>query len=559
MRSAGRFGMAMMVLAFAACSDPSEPPAAPAAITLNTAANVTVRAGSTFPVSVSVTDAKGEAVRDVMVVFELVRQVGGPPFPVARVDTVRTSSNGAAAIDAEAGNAEGFYEIVITVAQAQIAPAVVSVSVTPDSIVRLEFVPDSVAVELGGSVALSVRAFDQFGNEISVVAQFRSLTTDVAEIISEESANARVEGRAVGTGLIIAKHGDLADTARVFVMPPVRSGLALGANHSCLLAPYENGKVYCWGAAPAAGPATDVCGVTPCVRTARLIATEIRFEAIAAGGDQTCGLSEGALYCWGRGPVVPGGESTTPQRVPGNFPFTESFTIGRDHACALTADGAAYCWGDNSRGQLGTGDFVAASTPTAVVSDVGFSQLSAGPQFTCGLTTGATVHCWGANSYGQLGRGFVSESEPVPESMPGMAGIEELGVGAGEHVCVTAAGLHTYCWGRNDSGQLGDGTTTSASTAQFTNLFRGVVTTAAGSCSTEGVSIYCHGKIGEYEYNEDIVVYKGAQAKAGDRHVCAITIQGTESSKWRCWGDNSFGALGDGTTTSSRTPVEVVF
>jgi hypothetical protein len=541
----------------ASCSDPSPPPSPPASIRLITAPTVTVQPVSVFPVRVVISDASGRAVTDAPVVFQMVRLIGGPPFPVHQADTVRTDANGEARFNAAVGPVSGlYYQIIITVAQAQIEPVVVNVGVAPAAIARFEIVPDSVTMTLGGSVRLGTLSFDRYGNSVSSDGGivFRSLTPAITEISALGVASATVTGRALGTGYIVAEQAQFADTARVDVLTPVSAGLALGARHSCLLG--TGGKVSCWGAVPGAGESADNCGASPCVRTPRVIASALRFEAIAAGGDQTCALSGNALYCWGRGGVVPGRESTTPQRVPGNFSFSSSFTVGRDHACA-TRDGVAYCWGDNSLGQLGTGDRIAATTPTAVRSTQRFRDLRAGPYYTCGLTIENTVHCWGANSYGELGRGTVSESEPVPAAARTVGFMTGLYLGAGAHVCARGQDPYNLCWGRNDAGQLGDGTMTSSSIPRSGGFgLQGLVMTATGTCGTEGRWGSCWGSIGGYQYNGELLYYRGFYLAAGDQHACAYIEPGPT---WRCWGDNSVGALGDGTLNSSRVPVAVRF
>jgi hypothetical protein len=557
----GRTVCTTLVLVLASCTDPSPPAGPPTAIRLITAASVTVPVGHVFPVRVLVSDATGRAVADAPIVFQTVRLIGGPPFPVQYTDTVRSDRNGEARVDAAAGLVVGFYEMIVSVANLPMEPAVVSVSVTPDSVSRFEIFPDSASINLGAAAALGARAFDRFGNFISVNASFRSLTPAITELSEVQFASARANGMALGTGLVVAEHGRFADTARVIVLPPVSAGLALGARHSCELR--SSGSVYCWGAVPGAGESVDNCGLAYCVRTPRLLVSSLRFEAIAAGGDQTCALSNSALYCWGRGGAVPGFESTTPQRVPGNFSFTSSFTVGRDHACAKL-DGAAYCWGNNSRGQLGTGNLSAATTPTPVLTTQRFVDLRAGPTFTCGATTERSVHCWGANSYGQLGRGTTSESEPVPAAVlidAFVGGVSILAQGTGEHVCVTVSVnvRAVLCWGRNDAGQFGDGTFTSSSTPRYVSpsVF-GLVMTATGTCAQVDILGACWGSIGGYQYDHETMYYRGFGLTAGDQHACAYVIT-PPGARIRCWGDNSVGALGDGTLNSSRVPVGVVF
>ena len=97
-------------------------------------------------------------------------------------------------------------------------------------------------------------------------------------------------------------------------------------------------------------------------------------------------------------------EGSDPVLVSGRLSFV-ALTAGEYHTCALTAEGAAYCWGRNTRGQLGDGSSTNTTVPVAVTGGLTFSSLSAGKAHTCGVTTTLIVYCWGANSFGQLGNG----------------------------------------------------------------------------------------------------------------------------------------------------------
>jgi alpha-tubulin suppressor-like RCC1 family protein len=109
-----------------------------------------------------------------------------------------------------------------------------------------------------------------------------------------------------------------------------------------------------------------------------------------------------------------------------------SVSAGASHTCAVTTSGMAYCWGDNSNGQLGTGAVggpqscthdpnpaVPCSTsPTAVVGGLRFASVSAGGDYTCGITTGGVTYCWGSNKSGELGNGSTVDSS-VPVKVAG--------------------------------------------------------------------------------------------------------------------------------------------
>jgi alpha-tubulin suppressor-like RCC1 family protein len=147
-----------------------------------------------------------------------------------------------------------------------------------------------------------------------------------------------------------------------------------------------------------------------------------------------------------------------------------SLAAGAYHICGLTTAGGAYCWGWNYFGQLGTttntGTDSPNPTPTAVSlpNGVTFVSIEAGVYHTCGLTSAGAAYCWGNSGNGQLGDGTTTgSSAPVAVSAPEGVTFARLAAGS-YHTCgVTSAGA-AYCWGFNDYGQLGDGTTTSRAT-----------------------------------------------------------------------------------------------
>lgn len=188
---------------------------------------------------------------------------------------------------------------------------------------------------------------------------------------------------------------------------PSFSALSLGAEWTCGLAP--NGDVYCWGGSDTSGP-----GAAPV-----LVLSGQGFATLETGGpsggrDHTCGLNgAGALSCWWTfmlGPpqpvpvVPPAGIALNTPRI-GGFGF-------QYHACALAPDGAAFCWGDNTEGQLGDGTTTARADPTAAAPGLHFQMISAGGAHSCGATPTGEAYCWGGNTFGELGTGH-ADASPV--------------------------------------------------------------------------------------------------------------------------------------------------
>jgi alpha-tubulin suppressor-like RCC1 family protein len=199
----------------------------------------------------------------------------------------------------------------------------------------------------------------------------------------------------------------------------------------------------------------------------------------------------------------------------GGMPLVAGLSAGARHTCAWLDDGTAHCWGNNAQGQLGDGTTDGAAMPVAVVDIAAVTAIAAGDLHTCALVSGGAAYCWGTNLVGQLG---VGASTPASSSMPlavmGITGASSIVAGA-QHTCVLLAGGTARCWGQNQQGRLGDGTTTSPRRAPVAVM---------------GLS--------------------GATAlAAGGAHTCAVLTDGTAT----CWGLGSHGERGDGTTTTSRS------
>ena len=295
------------------------------------------------------------------------------------------------------------------------------------------------------------------------------------------------------------------------------------------------------------------------------------WRFLAAGAGHECGLSgDGIAYCWGandHGEL--GGDSMArrpaPVVVAGGLAFT-ALTAGQGHSCALTGDGAAWCWGQDSVGELGDGAHVDRRGPQAVAGGLRFTSLAAGSRHTCGLTGDGAAYCWGANAHGELGDGStVSRDSPV--AVAGSARFASL-VAGDSHTCgLTKAGA-AYCWGWNYFGQLGDSSTrTSDTPVRVQGGLRFAALAASGSNHTcgrsRGGAAYCwgdnsFGQVGDGSSQDRTtpVTVGGpplTSLTTGDWHTCGLTEGGIA----HCWGDNGYGELGDASTSSSASPVTV--
>jgi alpha-tubulin suppressor-like RCC1 family protein len=307
--------------------------------------------------------------------------------------------------------------------------------------------------------------------------------------------------------------------------------LAGGGAHTCGLT--NDGSAYCWGS-NGGGQLGDNSTSTRNAPTP--VATELKFASIDAGAQHTCALTgEGNAYCWGsngRGQLGDG--TTTPRSVPvavtGGHTFqviaAGGFTIG--HTCAVTTSGNAYCWGDNERGQLGNGtgglgdeDLTANPVPAPVTTKLTFIAVTAGlGRHTCGFTGTGDAYCWGENTFGALGNESTEDSS-VPVSVSGLYDFVQLVAGGFiGHTCgITAEDTgFAYCWGENETGQVGDGST-------FDRLRPSAV--AGGLTFT--------------------------RLDAGFRHTCGPTSSGVY-----CWGSGGAGQLGTNSTDRSAVPKKVL-
>ena len=246
----------------------------------------------------------------------------------------------------------------------------------------------------------------------------------------------------------------------------VRGGLtfasiSVGGPHACGLT--TTGAVSCWGwnSGGQLGSGDTVSHATPTP-----VVGGLTFAAISAGNLYTCALaSNGTAYCWGWNSWPSMGHGwlgtgdtvnrVAPTPVMGGLTFA-AISAGGRHTCALTTNGAAYCWGFNAAGQLGTGDDVTQTIPTPVAGGLTFKMISAGSLHTCGLTTSGLAYCWGHNFDGQLGTG-----NPVPQAMPTavIGGLRFAAISASDaHTCGLTTSGAAYCWGDGYWGQLGNGT-----------------------------------------------------------------------------------------------------
>ncbi len=275
------------------------------------------------------------------------------------------------------------------------------------------------------------------------------------------------------------------------------TSLALGYQYTCGLT--SSGSAYCWGYNFYGELGDGTSGTSRLKPTA--VAGGITFTSLSVEYQHTCGLTSGGVaYCWGYNASGRLGDGTTtdrstPTQVVGGLTFT-SIVPGGIHTCGLTSGGTAYCWGENTNGELGDGTITNRLTPTPVIGGLSFTMIRAGYGHNCGLTSAGTTSCWGYNAFGELGDGTTT-SRLRPTAVVGGPTLTSLALGW-QHTCGLTSGGAAYCWGDNTMGGLGDGTITARGTP--TQVIGGLtfqVLAAIGAGHTCGLAssgtAYCWG------------------------------------------------------------------
>jgi alpha-tubulin suppressor-like RCC1 family protein len=371
------------------------------------------------------------------------------------------------------------------------------------------------------------------------------------------------------------RDGQLGDgTKKDSAIPVVVAGLVTaaavtaGSAHACAL--LRDGGLACWGS-NAVGQLGDGTGSDS--RSPVGVAGIATAVEVVAGDFFTCArLNDlaGPIHCWGSnagGQIQPGagpGIEWVPLLV-GRRTLNDvrDIALGGSHTCALWGSGSSVrCWGENASGQLGNGTTQSSSDPVAVSGLSTATALASGRAHSCARLADGTVGCWGDNVHGQLGDG-TTESSPVPVAVSGIANATGVAAGGG-HSCARLADATVRCWGDNADGQLGDGTFDPSSAPVAVGGLIAVTAVAAGGAHTCALlidgTVTCWGDDGTTTGSaapQPVAGIAGATAiAAGGDHTCAL-VGAPGSAAVQCWGRNDSGQLGDGTTTSSSTPLAV--
>jgi alpha-tubulin suppressor-like RCC1 family protein len=344
------------------------------------------------------------------------------------------------------------------------------------------------------------------------------------------------------------------------------SDISVGSTHTCAVT--VGGAALCWGDNAHGQLGNDV-------NHNRF--TPVDVQGLNAGvgklgaGTISCALTQaGGVKCWGGNYIGNGTASSyrTPTDVTGLSSGNTLVATRGYTSCALTAAGAVKCWGTSSYNQFGTGQYTA-ETPVDVTGfGIGVTSIAIGDGFLCAVVSGGGAKCAGNNYDGQLGNNSSGNQGPVGDVHGLTAGYQSVVAGA-RHACALSVGGAVKCWGKNDAGQLGDGTKTSRTApVDVVSLNSGVTAISAqgnrtcalrndGMVKCWGQNVLGDGTATSREVPTDVAGLGDAatQVSVGNDHICALLTGGQA----KCWGSNQFRQLGTGSDLPRRaySPVDV--
>ena len=460
-------------------------------------------------------------------------------------------------------------------------PTPVNISITSN--------PSSVFVVVGGTATFTAAATGspaptvQWQQSTDLGTTFSNIAAATSTTLSFSAALAQsgYQYRAVFSNI----SGSLSTTAATLSVsssPITVVPLGVGGEFACAIkADYS---VACWGWNSYGQLGS---GVSPgnMLSSPTTVTGLSAISQIAAGNWFACALrSAGSVVCWGYGA---GGEMGNGTITPQNFvPAADvsglsdaiQIVAGGEHACALKSDRTVVCWGQGGYGELGNNTTSGSNVPVAVSGLSGVASIGAGANHTCAAKLDGTAWCWGLNTYGALGDGTTTQ-RLVPVQVSGLSSVTSL-AGGGGHTCAIRSDTSVWCWGMNSSGQVGNGPPTDplvingslpnilTTPVAASGLSGALALTAGGSSSCaqlSGGTAACWGHNNMGQLGDGTIVNRlspvavsglataGWISTAYYFSTCALKTDGSIV----CWGDNSSGQLGDGTTTNRLLPTAV--
>ncbi len=303
-------------------------------------------------------------------------------------------------------------------------------------------------------------------------------------------------------------------------------------------------------------PVATPVGNFPAIGRQTVGAAAMQASFSAAGSAKTCGVISGAAYCWGLNSGSWAGQlgdnttntSYTAVKVYQELGVMAGKTVstlaaGEVHVCAL-AVGVVYCWGQNSQGQLGTGNYNASLKPVQVhglLDNQTVTAIGAADRTMCAITAGK-IYCWGDNAFGTAGTGDPATSKYntptlLTTGLPQNYVATQLATGDSYSQTMCAiVNSKSYCWGDNRTGTIGNGTVS----ANVPVLSPTATSTPGGLSNLTIQSIAVEGS---NKYVSNI----------NSSHACEVT----SDYQLYCWGSNDQGQLGMGNTIELHVPTKV--
>jgi alpha-tubulin suppressor-like RCC1 family protein len=458
--------------------------------------------------------------------------------------------------------------------------------VSPPTVAQLFVSPIAVSLPVGRTIVLTASALDGSGASIFPTTTWRSSDSTRASV----GAYGSVTALATGTVSITATAGGRSAQSTITITPFTAQPLAIvaaGRDESCGMS--DTGAALCWGqdyfgARGDGGSADTLARPVP----GRVTGTAT-FTAISAGDYHVCAVSAaGSALCWGsnaRGQLGAGPPSPACVRYGGSYPCSavpvavagglsvRRIAAGGSTTCAVTSSNSAYCWGDNTTGQLGIGNTTASDVPVQLNTNGSLTAITVGRSHACALTPAGKAYCWGSNSVGQTGAptrttcpdglGRVVGCSMTPQAVDKDITFTSITAG-GDHSCALTADGSAYCWGSNASGELGNGTQTLSDSpvAAANGLHFSAITAGANhTCGITAGGTYCWGSNSSEQLGAGIKSMLSAQPvlvlggftfesiSAGGAFSCGVAVHLAY-----CWGNNGLGQLGTGDTKPSSVP-----
>jgi len=257
-----------------------------------------------------------------------------------------------------------------------------------------------------------------------------------------------------------------------------------------------------------------------------------------------------------------GGAGATPD------PPVRPVSGGGYHTLALKNDGTVWAWGRNDNGQLGDGSNIDRNTPVQVSGLSGVTAVATSNAHNLALKNDGTVWAWGWNGHSQLGDG-TNLNRNTPVAVSGLSGVVAVAVGGGHSLALKNDGT-VWAWGWNDVGQIGDGTTTRRWTPVQVSDLSGIGALAAGT--DHSLAFKQDGTVWAWGWNEygqlgdGSIVNRVRPTQVGGLSGELTYLAGgiynsmilkNDGTVW-IWGANWYGEIGDGTTTTRKSPVQVL-